>query len=78
MATSSFGGLKLKALRITLYQDVAETKPFYVFESDTFESVTGLAIEDIKLSSAGRFDSDVQLVSNRFPVQLYQSEEVAA
>ena len=78
VATSSFGGLKLKALRITLYQDVAETKPFYVFESDTFESVTGLAIEDIKLSSAGRFDSDVQLVSNRFPVQLYQSEEVAA
>ncbi len=80
IATSSFGGLKLKALRITLYQDVAETKPFYVFESDTFESVTGLAIEDIELSSAGRFDSDVQLVSNRFPVQLspYQSEEVAA
>lgn len=80
IATSSFGGLKLKALRITLYQDVAETKPFYVFESDTFESVTGLKIEDIELSSAGRFDSDVQLVSNRFPVQLspYQSEEVAA
>lgn len=80
IATSSFGGLKLKALRITLYQDVAETKPFYIFESDTFESVTGLAIEDIELSSAGRFDSDVRLVSNRFPVQLspYQSEEVAA
>lgn len=80
IATSSFGGLKLKALRITLYQDVAETKPFYIFESDTFESVTGLAIEDIELSSAGRFDSKVQLVSNRFPVQLspYQSEEVAA
>lgn len=80
IATSSFGGLKLKALRITLYQDVAETKPFYIFESDTFESVTGLAIEDIELSAAGRFESNVQLVSNRFPVQLspYQIEEVAA
>lgn len=80
IATSSFGGLKLKDLRITLYQDVPEVKTFYVFESDTFESVTGFAIEDIELSSAGRFESNVQLVSNRFPVQLspYQSEEVAA
>lgn len=80
IATSSFGGLKLKDLRITLYQDVPEVKTFYVFESDTFESVTGLAIEDIELSSAGRFESNVRLVSNRFPVQLspYQSEEVAA
>lgn len=79
IATSSFGGLKLKTLRITLYQDVSEVKPFYIFESDTFESVTGLAIEDIELSSVGRFETNVQLILNRFPVQLspYQDEEVA-
>lgn len=80
IATSSFGGLKLKDLRITLYQDVAETKPFYVFGSETFESVTGLAIDAIELGSTGRFESKVQLISNCFPVNIspYQSEEVAA
>ncbi len=80
VAASGFGGLKLKELRVTLYQDTEEVKPFYIFESDTFESATGLATGDIELTSAGRYDSNVQLVLNRFPVQLspYQSEEVAA
>ncbi len=81
VAASGFGGLKLKELRVTLYQDVDETKPFYVFESDTFESSTGLAIDDIELTSAGRYESDVQVVANRFPVVLNPTEsgeEVAA
>lgn len=81
VATSSFAGLKLKELRVTLYQDTEEVKPFYIFESDTFESVTGLAIDDVELTSVGRYDSAVQLVPNRFPVQLTpdtDSEEVAA
>ena len=81
VAASSFGGLKLKELRVTLYQDVDETKPFYVFESDTFESSTGLAIGDIELTSAGRYESDVQVVASRFPVVLNPTEsgeEVAA
>lgn len=81
VAASGFGGLKLKELRVTLYQDVDETKPFYVFESDTFESSTGLAIDDIELTSAGRYESDVQVVASRFPVVLNPTEsgeEVAA
>ena len=81
VATSSFGGLKLKELRVTLYQDTEDMKPFYIFESDTFESVTGLAIDDVELTSVGRYDSAVQLVLNRFPAVLtpYEnSEEVAA
>ena len=81
VAASGFGGLKLKELRVTLYQDVDETKPFYVFESDTFESSTGLAIGDIDLTSAGRYESEVQVVASRFPVVLNPTEsgeEVAA
>lgn len=80
VAASSFGGLKLKKLRVTLYQDTEDVKPFYIFESDAFESVTGLAISDIELTSAGRYDSDVQIISKSFPVHPlpYQSEEVAA
>lgn len=81
VAASGFGGLKLKELRVTLYQDVEETKPFYVFESDTFESSTGLAIGDIELTSAGRYESDVQVVASRLPVVLNPTEsgeEVAA
>lgn len=81
VATSSFGGLKLKELRVTLYQDTEDVKPFYIFESNTFESVTGLAIDDVELTSVGRYDSAVQLVLNRFLVQLTpdtDGEEVAA
>lgn len=62
---SSFGGLKLKALRITLYQD-SEELDFTIYEASKFESVTGLAIDDISISSVGRFEENISVELSDF------------
>lgn len=62
---SSFGGLRLKALRIGLYQS-AEEITFTIYEASSFERLTGLALDDIEISAAGKYTENVNVVHSDF------------
>lgn len=62
---SSFNGLKLKAMRIGLYQST-EKITFTIYESNDFKVLTGLSIDDIEVHAAGRYSENVKVVENIF------------